>query len=98
MAMGNALEVGDLVEFPLPVEPAPHDGSGPPAEPPGWHQLQLWKVIDLEPEHGACTIERDGQGEPDGMGIRPLVLVRRWVFVDEVRKVEIPSHLRAFRY
>ncbi len=94
--MGNAIAVGDVVEFPLPAAPTPYDGSGPPAEPPRVEpRRRFWRVVEVEPEHGACTIEREEQGEPDGVGIRRApVGVRRWVFVDEIRKLEIPSTLQ----
>jgi hypothetical protein len=47
--------------------------------------------VAVEPEHGACVIARIEPGETDRLSGLPVSRrARRWVFVDEVRKIEPP--------
>jgi hypothetical protein len=96
------IAVGDVVWYPRPT-PDPNEvttGWVPKAlapllrsEPP-----TLWEVTALEPENGACVIERSIALSRDAFGcvdgVRQLEL---WVFIDEVELCPKAMKLRAFR-
>lgn len=85
--------VGDQVKYPVPRETRPRSWMPPElALPPVLDEApDLWRVVIIEPEHDACTIERwVPTPERDAFGFAVAAQPeRRWVSVDEISPVEI---------